>query len=91
MNTLSASVTSTAAQLWPASGSPAGAKPGISVLIKNPSTNDEAVYIGNSDVDSTDGFPLAVGESVRLQIFGQSVWAVAETAGPETVYVLWGA
>ena len=37
-----------------------------SVLLLAPSGNSGTVYIGGSDVDSTNGFPMAGGTSVNL-------------------------
>lgn len=38
------------------------------INIKALSTNTGLVYVGDSDVDSTNGYPLAAGESVALTV-----------------------
>jgi len=41
------------------------------------------VYIGGEDVDTTDGFPIAAGASVSLDlIVGEAIWAVAASGTP---------
>ena len=41
------------------------------------------VYVGGEGVDSTDGFPLAAGASISLDlIVGDAVWAVAASCAP---------
>lgn len=56
-------------------------------LVKN---NDAAitVYLGGSDVDTTDGFPLPAGSTLVIDLGrGDDVWAVAASGTP-TVSVL---
>ena len=74
--------------MFPVTGTPSYARPGLPVLIKN-ADPAATLYIGNSDVDATNGFPLAAGESVRVQVYGQPVYCVGSSN--LTAYLLWGA
>ncbi len=74
--------------MFPATGIPSYAKPGLSVLIKNADAA-ETLYVGGSDVDAVDGFPLAAGESVRVQVYGKPIYCVGSDT--LTAYILWGA
>jgi hypothetical protein len=56
-----------------------------SVVVRNPSGNS-TVYVGNADVDSTDGFPLKAGEDIVLDL--QSINA-AYFAGTEGNVINW--
>lgn len=52
--------------------------PGVpaSVLIKN--TGGATIYIGGSTVDAVDGFPIAAGESVSLDLVaGEELYAIS--------------
>jgi hypothetical protein len=41
------------------------------------------VYVGGEGVDTTDGFPLAAGASVSIDLMaGDEVWAVAASGSP---------
>lgn len=56
-----------------------------SVLIKNNHAS-QILYLGSDDsVSSSNGMPLAAGESVRLQTNGP-VWAIASGASTDVRY-----
>lgn len=40
----------------------------LAVVIRAKSGNTDSIYVGASDVDSTDGFPLAAGEAITLNV-----------------------
>lgn len=74
-----ASVTATAASvIVTAEGN--AMKP-TSAIIKVPS-GGTTIYIGNSAVDSSDGFPIAATEAVEVNVTeGEDVYAVADSGG----------
>lgn len=59
-----------------------------SAVVKAPPTNTAAVWLGGSNVDTgTNGFPLAAGDSVNIDITNESLWAVSPS-GTQTLYIL---
>jgi hypothetical protein len=60
--------------------------PGTGLLIKNVDAT-LAVYVGGSTVTAADGFPLAAGESVSLDLnAGTVVWVVS--AGSSNIKII---
>lgn len=60
-----------------------------SISIKNPSTNAATVYLGGTDaVTVNDGFPIAPGEGIDIDLAGQdNVFAVC-AAGTVDINIL---
>lgn len=56
-----------------------------SAVIKVP-TGGTTIYVGDSDVDTTNGFPVAAGESLSVDLVGSEVYAVV-TTGTQAVNV----
>jgi selenophosphate synthase len=58
-----------------------------SLLVKNSGANP--IYIGGSDVTTAQGFPLAVGESISIDVpsWGSGVYGIV-AAATETANVL---
>lgn len=60
------------------------------VLIKALSTNSETVYVGGSDVTTSNGYPLAASESVSLPIDDPSrIYIVGTSSTTVTVRAIY--
>lgn len=77
-NNIVSGITSVAKQVYADND---GARPGAGIEIKADVNNSGVVYIGDSNVTSTNGYPLAVISSV-----GESVFI--PTKRPEELYVV---
>ena len=75
---------STTAEKIVDAGKATGALP-ITVVLTGGSADD--IYIGGSDVDSTDGYPIGSGTLTLLLGPGDDLWAVAGTGTP-TINIL---
>jgi hypothetical protein len=81
------SITSTAQEI--ANGDYGSAAAPASVLVKNP-TGGNTVYLGGATVDATDGFPLAGGESVAMDLVAEGLWAMCASTQDINVLYLRG-
>lgn len=65
-----------------------GFKPKVGIQIKGKTGNSGIVYIGGSDVNTTDGYPLSAGESIFLP-FDQNdiLFALAATNNDKIHYL----
>lgn len=58
-----------------------------SILVCNPSTSSQIIYVGGDDVSSTIGVEVPVGQSVAADLMaGEKLYAIA--AGSQAVRVL---
>lgn len=62
-----------------ASGDQGTATVPASVVIKVPA-GEATIYLGGSTVDATDGFPLAAGESIALDLTSEDLYAFCATS-----------
>ena len=56
------------------------------VVIKALSTNNDTVYLGDSDVTANVGFPLAAGESVVFPLNNGVVYSIAGAADQKVAW-----
>lgn len=57
----------------------------MAAIIKNPSGSG-TIYLGQTGVTTANGFPLAAGESLEVDMVNEALYAVATVT--TTVYVL---
>lgn len=58
------------------------------VVVKALSTNSAPIYIGGSDVSTSNGFPLSAGESIGLELADASK-LFAVSAAAQELRILW--
>lgn len=72
--------------LWTATNGHAEAPQGIA--IQNVDSTD-TVYVGGEDVTTSNGYPLAPGEAISLDlIVGDEVWVIASANTPSVRYLI---
>lgn len=82
------SVSTTITQVMPVVGQHAQGNIGYPTagILRNLDTG-QTVYLGNSDVDTATGWPLAAGEDIEIDLIGDILWGVV-AAGSCDLYVL---
>jgi hypothetical protein len=62
------------------------------IAIKNPSGNNAAIYLGDSAVSSSDGFPLSAGETFTIDASGwpAQLYCLSAHTSAESVRVIGG-
>lgn len=64
-----------------------GIEPGCALAIKVP-TGGATVYLGGSDVDTTNGYPIAGGETMAVDLEPREAAYLVVAAGSQAVNVL---
>lgn len=59
-----------------------------SIVVQNTGAND--IYLGASDVTTSNGYPLSAGESLSLDLDGAVILYGIVAAGTETVRIIEG-
>lgn len=59
----------------------------MDIILQAPSSNSASVWLGGSDVSTSNGLELAPGASLSVKSNGNSVWYGRVAASTEAVYV----
>lgn len=58
------------------------------ILVKALNTNSDIIYVGDSSVTTSTGFPLSAGESVVIPLNNGSIYAVADAAAQKLAWMI---